>query len=58
MKHCKQCPSSALQEVELAIDRSVGLSRGFAYVEYEKRADAEKAKDAMDGGQLDGVVLT
>ena len=51
-------PSSALQEVELAIDRSVGLSRGFAYVEYEKRADAEKAKDAMDGGQLDGVVLT
>ena len=58
----RQSTSSAafyvLQEVELSSDGCLGLSGGFAYVEYEKRADAEKAKDAMDGGQLDGVVLT
>ena len=36
----------------------VDLPRGFAYVEYETRAEAEKAKLHMDGGQLDGNVIT
>lgn len=36
----------------------VGLSRGFAYVEYEEAADAEEAKNNMHGGQLDGNVIT
>ena len=40
------------------MDRMVGLPRGFAYVEYETRADAERAKLHMDGGQLDGNVIT
>ena len=40
------------------MDRVVGLPRGFAYVEYETRADAERAKLHMDGGQLDGNVIT
>ena len=47
----------ALKSVELAIDRVVNLPRGFAYVEFENRADAEKAKAHMHGGQLDGNVL-
>ncbi len=42
----------------MAMDRVVGLPRGFAYVEYETRADAERAKLHMDGGQLDGNVIT
>lgn len=32
--------------------------RGFAYVEYETRAEAEKARDHMDGGQVDGSNIT
>jgi RNA recognition motif-containing protein len=36
----------------------VGLSRGFAYVEYEEATDAEEAKNNMHGGQLDGNVIT
>ena len=49
---------SASQACELAMDRAVGLPRGFAYVEYVTRADAERAKLHMDGGQLDGNVIT
>ena len=36
----------------------VNLSRGFAYVEFETRAEAEAAKLHMDGGQLDGNFVT
>ena len=35
----------------------VNLPRGFAYVEFKEREDAEKARIHMDGGQLDGNVL-
>jgi len=51
-------PKHAVQSCELAMDRVVSLPRGFAYVEYETRADAERAKLHMDGGQLDGNVIT
>jgi len=30
------------------------LTRGFAYVEFDKSEDAEKAIKYMDGGQVDG----
>lgn len=43
-----------VKHVEIAIDKTVNLPRGFAYVEYESREDAEKALDYMDGGQIDG----
>ncbi len=32
--------------------------RGFAYVEFETRAAADKARDHMDGGQVDGSTVT
>lgn len=35
----------------------VNLPRGFAYVEFKEREDAEKARAHMDGGQLDGNVI-
>ncbi|RMZ54737.1 hypothetical protein APUTEX25_003115, partial [Auxenochlorella protothecoides] len=47
-----------LKEVEVAVDRAVNLPRGFAYVEYKSHEDAEKARDHMDGGQLDGNLVT
>ncbi|KAL0300995.1 UNVERIFIED_CONTAM: Serine/arginine-rich splicing factor [Sesamum radiatum] len=42
--------------VRLAIDHVVNLPKGFAYVEFKNRADAEKAQLYMDGAQVDGFV--
>jgi len=36
----------------------VNLPRGFAYAEFQERPHAEKARLHMDGGQLDGNVLS
>ena len=47
-----------LKLVDLVLDKTVNLSRGYAYVEYETVEDAEKAQVHMDEGQLDGNVLT
>ncbi|ESP04043.1 hypothetical protein LOTGIDRAFT_156651 [Lottia gigantea] len=45
----------AIRNVEMMIDRlHPNFNRGFAYVEYEKSEDAEKAIKFMDGGQIDG----
>ncbi|KAL6765900.1 hypothetical protein V8C86DRAFT_1782010, partial [Haematococcus lacustris] len=46
-----------LAKVELAIDKTVNLPRGFAHVEFEKHSDAQKALDHMHEGQLDGNVI-
>ena len=35
--------------VDLAVDATVGLSRGYAVVELASRADAEAAKASLDG---------
>ncbi|XP_043807305.1 RNA-binding protein CP29B, chloroplastic [Manihot esculenta] len=40
--------------VELAIDHTVNLPKGYGYVEFKARADAEKALIYMDGTQIDG----
>ncbi|KAH0437043.1 hypothetical protein IEQ34_026306 [Dendrobium chrysotoxum] len=36
----------------------VNLPRGYGYVEFKKRTDAEKARLYMDGGQIDGNVVS
>eukprot|EP00002_Diphylleia_rotans_P022069 TRINITY_DN4314_c0_g3_i3.p1 TRINITY_DN4314_c0_g3~~TRINITY_DN4314_c0_g3_i3.p1 ORF type:complete len:169 (-),score=14.67 TRINITY_DN4314_c0_g3_i3:189-695(-) len=46
-----------LRSVKRPMDTRVNLPRGYAYVEYESRADAEKARTAMDEGQIDGRVV-
>lgn len=49
----------AIKGLELPPDRTHGhLSRGFAYVEFENPADAERAMRHMDGGQIDGQEVT
>jgi len=40
------------------MDRIHPHSRGFAYIEYENSADAEKALEHMYGGQIDGQEIT
>uniref|UniRef100_A0A0E0JTV9 RRM domain-containing protein n=1 Tax=Oryza punctata TaxID=4537 RepID=A0A0E0JTV9_ORYPU len=39
------------------MDRMVNLPRGYGYIEFKKRTDAEKALLYMDGGQIDGNVV-
>ncbi|KAG6407342.1 hypothetical protein SASPL_130331 [Salvia splendens] len=43
--------------VRVAMDHVVNLPKGFAYVEFKIRADAEKAQLYMDGAQIDGKVV-
>ncbi|TVU36895.1 hypothetical protein EJB05_18848, partial [Eragrostis curvula] len=43
--------------VELAMDRLVNLPRGYGYIEFKNKADAEKALLYMNGGQIDGNVV-
>ncbi|CAK9174968.1 unnamed protein product [Ilex paraguariensis] len=43
--------------VQLAMDHTVNLSKGFGYVEFKMRVDAEKAQLHMDGAQIDGNVV-
>ena len=44
----------AVKNVDLQIDARVGLSKGYAYVTFEKSKDAEQAVLYLDGGQIDG----
>jgi RNA-binding protein with serine-rich domain 1 len=46
-----------LKSCTLAVDERVQLPKGYAVVEFAQREDAERAKDYMDGGQLDGNVI-
>ncbi|CAN0149298.1 unnamed protein product, partial [Ascophyllum nodosum] len=43
--------------VDLAVDKRVNLPKGYAFVEFVERAEAEQAQLYLDGGQLDGEKL-
>jgi cold-inducible RNA-binding protein len=43
--------------VNLITDRDTGRPKGFAFVEMASPEDAQKAKAALDGTQLDGRAL-
>ena len=59
MQPCKSVDlkHNCLCEAEPALMQVVNLPRGFAYVEFANREEAERARSHMDGGQLDGNVL-
>lgn len=46
-----------LVSCSLAIDPKVQLPKGYAEVEFATAEEAERAKEYMDGAQLDGNVL-
>jgi RNA recognition motif-containing protein len=46
-----------LADVDLPLDRSVNLPKGYAHVEYEVATDAQRAIDFMHEGQIDGNVI-
>jgi cold-inducible RNA-binding protein len=48
----------AVASVTLMFNRASGRSRGFAFVEMGTPEEAQAAKSAVDGTQLDGRSLT
>ena len=48
----------AVNEVHLMIDRFTGKSRGFAFVTMNDGAQANAAKSALNGHELNGRALT
>jgi len=43
--------------VKIIKDRDTGKSKGFWFIEFATVDDAVKAKDAMDGAEVDGRVI-
>lgn len=50
-------PYGDISRVNLVTDRDTGRSRGFAFVEMNDSAQADKAIAALNGAQLDGRAL-
>ncbi len=48
----------AVEKVSLVTDRETGRSRGFAFVEMNNPAEADKAIAALNGTELGGRTLT
>lgn len=44
----------SVKDVNIMTDRETGRPRGFAFVEMQSKADADKAIAALDGATLDG----
>ena len=44
----------AVDDAKVITDRDTGRSRGFGFVTFGNAADAERAREEMDGAQLDG----
>jgi len=44
--------------VHLAIDKDVDLPKGYGYVDFESRQEAEDALAHMNHGQMDGEVIS
>lgn len=47
----------AVEEAKVISDRDTGRSRGFGFVTFENEEDANKARQAMDGQEMDGRQL-
>lgn len=50
-------PHGDVTSVTLITDRGTGRSKGFGFVEMGTPEEAQKAKSALDGAQLDGRIL-
>ncbi|MBN1322144.1 MAG: RNA-binding protein [Thermoleophilia bacterium] len=50
-------PHGEVASVNLITDRDSGRPKGFGFVEMGSPEEAQKAKDALDGTQLDGRAL-
>jgi len=57
--HLKEIFSTfgAVTRATVVLDQAVKIPRGFGYVEFERPADAEKARLHLHGGQIDGNTI-
>jgi len=46
-----------IEKVNVVVDGPSRRSRGFAFIYFENVADAEKARDAMNGAKIDGFTI-
>ena len=46
-----------VKEANLAIDKTAGLPKGYAYVEFYEERDADRAISHLNTGQIDGNVI-
>ncbi|CAK0894720.1 unnamed protein product, partial [Prorocentrum cordatum] len=46
-----------VKDATLAIDKVVGLPKGYAYVEFSSEREADSAVSHLHGGQIDGNVI-
>jgi len=51
-------PFGGVSRVFLAVDRNTGENRGFAFVTYHVRADAERAMATLNGYGYDNLILS
>ena len=56
--HALFAKAGPVKSVSLITDRDTGRSRGFAFVEMENQADAQKAIGMLNGTQLGDRSLT
>merc|ERR1712112_264879 len=47
-----------VRSATISIDKTVGLPKGYAYVEFNQIDEAEAAKGCMHEGQIDGSTIT
>lgn len=47
-----------VDRVQIVKDRDTGQSRGFAFVEMQNNAEADRAMEALNGADLSGRTLT
>ena len=49
--------SVQLKNLHLNLDRRTGYAKGYAFIEYEQRKDAEEAIESMNGKEVSGKVV-
>jgi translation initiation factor 3 subunit G len=50
-------PFGPINRIYLAKDKHTGLSKGFAFISFIRREDAQRAIDKLDGYGYDNLIL-
>jgi len=50
-------PFGRISRIYLATDRQTGASKGFAFINFHSKEDAERAMNKLDGHGFDNLIL-